>query len=168
MRVALRVPVPEGLTRVQARVKEIKTRFARDDFRAHLRAASPRDSAAYDAEIAQAASREGLDPSLLKAVVRAESGFNPQAVSSKGAMGLMQLMPATATALGVSDPFDPRQNLAGGARYLRQQMDRFGDVRLALAAYNAGPAAVARYGGVPPYTETQNYLAAILGAGSDD
>ena len=108
------------------------------------------------------ARRNGVPEDLFLALVRQESRWNPTARSHKGALGLAQLMPATARRLGV-DPLDPRQNLAGGARYLRTQFDRFGDWRLALAAYNAGPEAVTKYGGVPPYRETQGYVVAILG-----
>lgn len=109
------------------------------------------------------ARREGLSPRLLQAVVQVESGYNPRALSSKGAMGLMQLMPATAQELGVADAYDPEDNIRGGARYLRQQIDRFaGDVRLALAAYNAGPTAVVKYGDIPPYRETRNYVDKVL------
>ncbi len=101
---------------------------------------------------------------MLKSVIHAESGFRTGAVSSAGAMGLMQLMPGTANALGVSDPFDTEQNIAGGAHYLRQQLDRFdGQVPLALAAYNAGAGAVLRYQGVPPFPETQAYVSRVLG-----
>ena len=107
--------------------------------------------------------KEGLSPRLVQSVVQVESGYNPKALSSKGAMGLMQLMPATARELGVTDPWDPEQNIRGGARYLRLQMDRFGDLTLALAAYNAGPTAVARYKGIPPYKETQRYVQKVLG-----
>ncbi|ACX52402.1 Lytic transglycosylase catalytic [Ammonifex degensii KC4] len=104
-----------------------------------------------------------LPPGLVEAVARAESGLNPRAVSRAGAMGLMQLMPGTARALGVTDPFDPVQNVEAGARYLRQLLDRFGgDLRLALAAYNAGPGAVERYRGIPPYPETQAYVEKVL------
>ncbi|WP_243137507.1 lytic transglycosylase domain-containing protein [Desulfofundulus thermobenzoicus] len=107
----------------------------------------------------QVAARFGLEPALLKAVARVESGFNPYALSPAGAQGLMQLMPATAAAMGVRDPWDVRQNLEGGARYLRSLLDRYhGNVTLALAAYNAGPGAVERYGGVPPYRETRQYI----------
>lgn len=126
-------------------------------------ATTPQPATAYDAQIQQAASAQQLPPALLRAVIQQESGYNPRAVSSAGAMGLMQLMPATARALGVADPFDPTQNINGGARYLRQLLDRFGgDERLALAAYNAGPGAVNRYGGVPPFAETQRYVARVL------
>lgn len=117
----------------------------------------------YDGLIAAAAQRHGIDPALLHGLVRAESNFNPNAVSSAGAQGLCQLMPGTAAALGVTDPFDPAQSLDGGARYLRQQLDAFGgDPTLALAAYNAGPGAVRRHGGVPPYAETQAYVRKVL------
>lgn len=117
----------------------------------------------YAAEITAAATKYGLDPALLAGLVKQESGFNPTARSGAGAVGLTQLMPATARGLGVTDPTDPVQALEGGAKYLRQQLDRFGgDERLALAAYNAGPGAVQRFGGVPPYAETQNYVKTVL------
>lgn len=116
----------------------------------------------YDGIIETASKKYGIDPALVKAVVRAESGYRPDAMSRAGAQGLMQLMPGTARGLGVSDPFDPAQNIDGGVRYLKSQMDRFGDVKLALAAYNAGPGAVTKYGGVPPYKETQDYVNKVL------
>lgn len=104
-----------------------------------------------------------LDPNLLAALVRQESNFNPYAVSSCGAMGLGQLMPETARGLGVMDPFNATQNLDGAAKYLRQMLDTFGgNTKKALAAYNAGPGAVRKYGGIPPYRETQNYVKAIM------
>src|SRR5918992_4370163 len=113
----------------------------------------------FPAEITAAAKKHGIDPALLAGLVKQESGFNPNAGSPAGARGLTQLMPATAAGLGVTNVLDPIQNLDGGAKYLRQQLDAFGgDVTRALAAYNAGPGAVQRYGGVPPYAETQNYV----------
>jgi soluble lytic murein transglycosylase-like protein len=116
----------------------------------------------YGAEITAAAKKYGIDPALLAGLVKQESGFNPNAGSPAGARGLTQLMPGTAAGLGVSNVLDPVQSLDGGAKYLRAQLDTFGgDVARALAAYNAGPGAVQRYGGVPPYAETQNYVRAV-------
>lgn len=118
----------------------------------------------YAAEISAAATRNGVDPNLLSGLIRAESNFDPNATSPAGAQGLTQLMPGTAAGLGVTNPLDPAQSIDGGARYLRQQLDHFGgDVTKALAAYNAGPGAVERFGGVPPYEETQNYVRRVLG-----
>lgn len=116
----------------------------------------------YLAMARMAAERHNVPADLFLRLVQQESGWNPSAVSVKGALGLAQLMPQTAALLGV-DPNDAAQNLDGGARYLRQQYDQFGNWRLALAAYNAGPAAVARYGDVPPYRETETYVLVILG-----
>jgi soluble lytic murein transglycosylase-like protein len=113
----------------------------------------------FASEITAAAKRNGVDPALLAGLVKQESNFNPNAGSPAGAQGLTQLMPATAASLGVTNVHDPVQALDGGAKYLRQQLDRFGgDVARALAAYNAGPGAVERFGGVPPYAETQDYV----------
>jgi cell wall-associated NlpC family hydrolase len=118
----------------------------------------------YDALIQQAARDQGVDPALLKGLVQAESGFDPNSVSSVGAQGLAQLMPDTAKGLGVTNSFDPLQSLEGGARFLAGALKRFGgNESLALAAYNAGPGAVERYGGIPPYAETQAYVPRVLG-----
>lgn len=120
--------------------------------------ARPLTSSPYRADFEAAAGTYGLDPDFLTAVARTESGLNPRAVSPAGAIGLMQLMPATARGLGV-DPWDPKQNIIGGARHLRALLDRFdGRIDLALAAYNAGAGSVTRYGGVPPYAETRTYV----------
>ena len=126
----------------------------------------PSDKAAGDVierSIQQAAARYNLSPDLIRGVIRAESNFQAQAVSSAGAQGLMQLMPMTAGDLGVTKPFDIQQNIDGGSRYLRQMLDRFGgNLKLALAAYNAGPAAVEKYEGRVPYAETQEYVKRVL------
>ena len=117
----------------------------------------------YDSLIKKIAREKGLDPDLLRAVVEVESYYDPNAVSSKGAMGLMQLMPETARELGVINPFDPDDNLKGGAQYLRMLIKKYVDqLPLALAAYNAGETAVDRYKKIPPYPETQNYVRKVL------
>ena len=121
------------------------------------RAAQP-----FDDLIVSAAAVHGLDPKLLHALVVVESAYRPDALSSAGAAGLTQLMPSTAAELGVRDRYDIEQNLSGGARYLSEQLRRFGDVRLALAAYNAGPSRVSAQGRIPQIAETQNYVAAVV------
>jgi soluble lytic murein transglycosylase len=117
----------------------------------------------YDDIIHKASKRYGVDVSLIKAVIKAESDFNQHAVSSQGAQGLMQLMPGTADAMDVEDPFDAKDNIHGGTRYLSLMLERFNkDMRLALAAYNAGPERVAEYRGVPPYQETRTFIDRVL------
>ena len=122
-----------------------------------------KNPAEFESIINSCALQYGVDKSLVKAVIHAESGYDPNAVSSKGAQGLMQLMPKTAQDLKVSDSFNPTDNIRGGVRYLRFLLDTFkGDVSLALAAYNAGLTRVARYGGIPPIEETRNYVSKVL------
>jgi hypothetical protein len=126
------------------------------------------DTAQVTSLLNQAAARYNLPPSLLLSVARTESNLNPNAVSPAGAQGVMQLMPATAAGLGVSDPFDPAQNIDGGAKYLSQLLTQFhGDTSLALAAYNAGPGNVNKYGGIPPFPETQAYVSKVLAGAGD-
>jgi len=124
--------------------------------------ARPPSDDTYDREIAQLAGRHGVEAALVKAVIAAESAFDRTAISRAGAQGLMQLMPTTADELGVLAPYQPYENSDGGVRYLRAMLDRYGDVHRALAAYNAGPTAVDRYGGIPPYRETQAYVTRVL------
>jgi soluble lytic murein transglycosylase-like protein len=134
-------------------------RIVSANFRGAAATATPMD---IDTAIEQAAARHNVDPNLVRAVVKVESNFNPNAVSRKGAMGLMQLMPSTARQLKVKNPFDPEQNVDAGVRHLKQLLESYGgDVQLTLAAYNAGAGAVARSSGVPHYAETQNYVRRI-------
>ena len=131
--------------------------------RTKLQLASSVNPAEYDQIIASCATKYGVNACLIKAVIHAESGYNPNAVSRKGASGLMQLMPGTARSLKVSNSFDPKDNVEGGVKYLRFLLDTFrGDVPLAVAAYNAGLNKVAKYGGIPPYNETRTYVNRVL------
>lgn len=123
------------------------------------------DPSTIDSLVAQASQSEGVKPGLIRAVLMAESAGDPSAISSAGAEGLMQLMPGTAAGCGIDNPFDPQQNVSCGTSYLHGLLTRYhGDVTKAVAAYNAGPGAVDRYGGVPPYAETQAYVARVLTA----
>jgi soluble lytic murein transglycosylase-like protein len=122
------------------------------------------EGAQYDSLIEQAAARNGVDPAVLHGLIQQESAFDPNSTSSAGAAGLTQLMPGTASSLGVANPLNPAESIEGGARYLSQMMSKFGgNTTDALAAYNAGPGAVQKYGGVPPYAETQSYVSKVLG-----
>ncbi|MBW4055125.1 MAG: lytic transglycosylase domain-containing protein [Proteobacteria bacterium] len=131
--------------------------------RTKLKYAASVNPAEFEQLINTCSAKYGVNPCLVKAVIHAESGYNPNAVSSKGASGLMQLMPATARSLKVADRFNPKDNVEGGVKYLRFLLDTFrGDVSLAVAAYNAGLNKVAKYGGIPPYNETRTYVDRVL------
>ncbi|MDD2901011.1 MAG: lytic transglycosylase domain-containing protein [Syntrophales bacterium] len=154
-------------TEVQAYIFHNRTRVWSPNFAYRARKSSwnPLPNPRLEALIGKYSRRYGVDPSLIRAVMRHESGFNSQAVSPKGAQGLMQLMPGTAALMGVKDPFDPEQNIAGGVGYLKHCLDRFQqNVPLAVAAYNAGPGAVAKYCSIPPYSETQSFVQNVLGS----
>lgn len=155
----------EGMNDVVARINEIEAKLG-------PRSAKPATEETFKANTIktgnfgdvyqEAATKSGIDANLLRAVAEVESGGNPNAVSSAGAMGMMQLMPGTASSLGVENPFDARENVIGGAQYLKKLSQRYGDLPRTLAAYNAGPGAVDRHGGVPPYQETQNYIKKVI------
>ena len=137
-------------------------------FAAMFRKAVSGSSGSLDKVFEEASERYGVPLNLLKAVAKAESGFQADAVSSCGAQGIMQLMPSTARSLGVEDAFDPEQNVMGGAKYLSGLLDRYKDPKLALAAYNAGSGNVEKYGGIPPFRETRNYVEKVMGYAGED
>ncbi len=160
----------ENLAHVQERIQSILNRFESRPPRAgglEQQANPPADSSnrkdfatQLDELIEKESMQEGVDPNLIRAVIRAESGGKTNSISSKGALGLMQLMPETARLLNV-DPKNPRENIKGGIQYLKQMAQKFGDLDKTLAAYNAGPGAVEKYKGIPPYKETQEYVKKI-------
>lgn len=142
--------------------RALQTKKSDGDFQTVFQTKYQNMPESMDSIFEEASAKYGVSSNLLKAVAKAESNFNPNAVSKAGAIGVMQLMLATARSLGVSDPYDARQNIMGGAKYLKENLERFdGNVSLALAAYNAGPNSVQKYGGIPPYKETQNYVKTV-------
>jgi soluble lytic murein transglycosylase-like protein len=158
------VEIRSELAAVARRIEVIEQgpRIDAAGFAERVRTSAAASRGAIDRSVKASAQAAGIDPALIQAIISAESGFDSHATSRAGARGLMQLMPETAASLGVADAYDPQQNVRGGTRYLRELLDRFGTVELAVAAYNAGPAAVERFGGVPPYAETQAYVRNVM------
>jgi len=162
---ATAAPLAAGETKIAVREDGVKVIFNEPSISRARRFADqlmPIPFTAMAEAIDRHAADRDIDPKLVRAVIQAESGYNVEALSNKGAMGLMQLMPETAQHLGVKDPWDFDQNIGGGTAYLRQLVDRFGDFALAVAAYNAGPEAVAKYSGIPPYAETREYVRRVM------
>lgn len=163
----------ESIEKIKREIKEIQglNEKVQRQTRKHIQDSLPNFSEIFQQKkqssninevIQQEANKRGLDPDLIRSVIQTESNFQPDAVSEKGAIGLMQLMPDTAAELNVN-PEDPRENIKGGTEYLARQLDEFGNLEEALAAYNAGPGAVKDHGGIPPYSETQNYVKQVVG-----
>ena len=158
--------VPYHLEKLISRIGEIENKFgsprvsSMEEKRARVNSSS---KTTFDDLIKEYAQKYQIDHRLAKKLIEAESNFDPDAVSPRGAMGLMQLMPQTCQDLGIKDPFDERENLEGGMRYLRGLLNQFGSLPLALAAYNAGPSRVKEYGGIPPYSETQEFVKKVIG-----
>ncbi len=152
----------EIVTYVDENGKLVITNIPSSKPRKRWRRLVERSSSAYDDLIKEISTKHGVDPMLVKAIVTVESGFNPKALSRKGAMGLMQLMPQTAEKYGATDPFDPVQNIEAGVKYLRDLQRRFHRTELVIAAYNAGENAVSRYGGIPPFRETRRFVRNVM------
>ncbi|MBP9014889.1 MAG: lytic transglycosylase domain-containing protein [Candidatus Atribacteria bacterium] len=161
--------LPHNLEKVISRIEEIENKFVSqrasllEEGKVNRDANSATSETSFDDLIKEYAQKYQLDHRLARRLIEVESNFNPDAVSPRGAMGLMQLMPQTCQDLGVQDPFDEQENLEGGMRYLRGLLNQFGSLPLALAAYNAGPSRVKEYGDIPPFPETQEFVKKVIG-----